>query len=142
MSLSPVELRQLQAARISFAVVLIGIGSAAAHAADIAGKWESSDGPVTITQESDGRYSVAFANVEGTVVGSVVGSSEGDIFQGTWVRKHASERCPSERDGSPYWGGFRVTFYRPETFNGWWYPCTDELVDGMRVESWSGARAK
>jgi hypothetical protein len=121
-----------------FAVVLMAIGSAVAHAADIAGKWESDRGPVTITRASDGRYLVAFAQVEGTVAGSL----DGDVLQGTWVRKHASQPCQSERDGSPYWGGFRVTFYTPEIFQGWWYPCTDELVDGMAVESWSGARAK
>jgi hypothetical protein len=123
---------------IRLAVVLMGIGSTVANAADIAGKWESDRGPVTITRASDGRYLVAFAQVEGTVAGSL----DGDVFQGTWVRKHASQRCQSERDGSPYWGGFRVTFYPSVGFQGWWYPCTDELVDGMAVESWSGVRAK
>jgi hypothetical protein len=123
---------------IRFAVVLIGIGSTVANAADIVGKWESNSGPITITQESDGSYLVAFALVEGTVGGSL----DGDIFQGTWVRKHASQRCQSEREGSPYWGGFRVTFYTPEIFQGWWYQCTDKLVDGMTVESWTGARPK
>jgi hypothetical protein len=130
--------RRRLTACVRFAVVLMGIGSAVANAADIAGQWESDRGPVTITRASDGRYLVAFAQVEGTVAGSL----DGDVFQGTWERKQASQRCQSERDGSPYWGGFRVTFYTPEIFQGWWYPCTDELVDGMAVESWTGARAK
>jgi hypothetical protein len=90
---------------IGFAVVLMGIGLTAANATDIAGKWESDRGPVTITRESGGGYLAAFAQVEGTVAGSL----DGDIFQGTWVRKHAAQRCQSEREGSPYWGGFRVT---------------------------------
>jgi hypothetical protein len=124
--------------RLRFAVVLMGIGSTVANAADIAGKWESDRGPVTITRESDGRYLVAFAKVESTVTGSL----DGDVFQGIWVRKHASQRCQSERDGSPYWGGFRVTFYPSEGFQGWWYPCTDALVDGMAVESSSEVHAK
>jgi hypothetical protein len=80
---------------IRFAVVLMGIGSAVANAADIVGKWESDRGPVTITRASDGRYLVAFAQVEGTVAGSL----DGDVFQGTWVRKHASQRCQSEETG-------------------------------------------
>jgi hypothetical protein len=119
-------------------VVLMAIGSTVANAADIAGRWESDRSPVTITRESDSRYLVAFAQVEGRAAGSL----DGDIFQGTWVRKQTSQRCPSEREGSPYWGGFKVTFHTPEIFQGWWYPCTDGLVDGMAVESWSGARAK
>jgi hypothetical protein len=123
---------------IRFAVVLMGIGSTVANGADIAGKWDSDRGPATITRQPDGRYLVAFAQVEGTVAGSL----DGEVFQGTWVRKQASQRCQSEKAGSPYWGGFKVTFYTPEIFQGWWYPCTDELVDGMAVESWSGARAK
>jgi hypothetical protein len=64
----------------------MAIGSTVANAADIAGQWESDRGPVTITRASDGKYLDAFAQVEGTVAGSL----DGDVFQGTWVRKLAS----------------------------------------------------
>ena len=65
-------------------IVSMAIGSTAVNAADIAGKWESDRGPVTITRKSRRHVLVAFAQVEGRVDGVL----DGDIFQGTWVRKH------------------------------------------------------
>jgi hypothetical protein len=112
-----------------------------AHANDITGAWESNQGPITITKAGDGTYSVDFKLVKGKVVGSL----EGDVFKGTWVRHAEPERCKTEKDGSPFWGGFKVTFY-PEIpgagFQGSWFACTHELKSGMMVENWTGARPK
>jgi hypothetical protein len=116
------------------AIVALGAGSASATAADIAGSWESNQGPITITKSKDGTYAVDFSLIKGKVAGAL----DGEVFQGTWVRANAGERCMSEKDGSPYWGGFRVTFYKPEIFQGYWYNCTHELKSGMSVQNWTG----
>ena len=123
---------------IVMAFASMTFGAATAKGADIVGKWESNQGPMTITQEANGSYSVSFALVKGKVTGSL----KDGVFQGKWVRDEAPEHCTSEREGSLYWGGFKVTFYTPEIFQGYWYWCADELKDGMKVNNWTGARPK
>ena len=130
--------RQLMKTHIGLAFILMAIASTAAKSAEIAGKWESNKGPMTIAKEANGSFSVTFAPAAGKTNGTL----DGNVFQGTWARNDAPERCKSEKEGSPYWGGFKVNFYTPEIFQGYWYGCTDELKDGMAVDNWTGARPK
>ncbi|MGL4396941.1 MAG: hypothetical protein ACRCS9_10420 [Hyphomicrobium sp.] len=115
--------------------------SQALSAPDIAGEWESNQGPMTITANADGTFTVTFSLIKGTVVGAL----DGDVFKGNWVRfdDRLADLCKTEKDGSPYWGGFKVTFYYgpdfPEpSFQGGWTFCGDEV----RFMNWTGARPK
>lgn len=124
-------------------IVAFGIAPQPALAADIAGAWESNQGPMTITRAADGTYAVDFKLIKGTVTGSLASTPDGEVFTGTWVRPAGEPtRCESEKDGSPFWGGFKITFYTPEIFQGSWFSCTLELKSGMLVENWTGARPK
>lgn len=82
--------------------------------------------------------------IKGKVTGTLASTPDGDVFKGTWVRGEGEPptRCETEQDGSPFWGGFQVTFYTPEIFQGSWFSCTHELKNGMTVENWTGARPR
>jgi hypothetical protein len=114
------------------AIVMVAINTGTVHAAEIKGDWETNQGPVTIRMGDDGTYSVSFSMVNGKVVGTL----SGDVFQGTWLRGKADQRCPAEREGSPFWGEFRVTFYTADIFTGYWSYCGDDSQGNV----WTGAR--
>jgi len=132
--------------RLLLLLAALAVTGHPATAADISGAWESNQGPITITKAADGTYAVDFKLIKGKVTGTLVTTDNGDVFSGTWVREAGEpERCKTDQDGSPFWGGFKVTFY-PEIpgagFQGSWFACTHELKSGMMVENWTGARAK
>ena len=129
----------LKGRRLVPAIATLAISSTVVNAADITGKWDSNQGPMTITKESDGTYAVTFKLVEGKVTGNL---DQDGVFKGIWIRETSQETCQTKKDGSPYWGGFKVTFYTPEIFQGYMSWCTEDIVSGQQVENWTGARAK
>lgn len=116
--------------------LIIGTTAGSTQAADITGAWESNQGPMTIAQNSDGTYAVTFALIKGTTIGLL----DGDVLKGNWVRQKEdlAERCKTEKEGSPFWGGFKITFYEGIGFQGAWHFCGDEV----RIMNWTGARPK
>jgi hypothetical protein len=117
------------------AALFLLAASTAAHAADITGAWESNFGPLEIVGNDDGSYTLAFELLHGTVQGNL---GEGDALTGTWVSTNVGPfpSCPSEVDGSPYWGQFDVTFHTPDLFQGYWGFCGDMV----EVAEFTGGR--
>lgn len=116
------------------AIVTMAISTGTVHAAEIEGNWETTQGPVTISRSDDGTYVVSFDLIKGKVAGAL----SGDVFEGTWVRGNHGLRCPTEMEGSPFWGQFKITFYGPPGFTGLWSYCGDN----MQGDTWAGARPK
>lgn len=115
-------------------LMLPAIGAAGANAAEITGAWDTSQGPVSISRSGDGSYAVSFK----LAAGKVVGTLNGDVFKGTWIRDKIGQRCPTQKEGSPFWGDFEVTFYPNNIFVGLWTYCGDT----SRGLNWTGGRPK
>ncbi len=103
-----------------------------AGAEGIVGRWDSNQGPLSITKDAENRYFLTFSRTEGKVTGTLSGKE----FVGTWVRSTGTARCKTSKDGSHFWGAFKVTFHRPEIFQGYWLSCDDE----GNALLWSGGR--
>ncbi len=107
----------------------LAISSTVVNAADITGKWDSNQGPMTITKEVDGTFAVAFKLVEGKVTGSL---DEDGVLKGIWIRETSQETCKPRKTAARIWGGFKVTFYTPEIFQGYMSWCTEDIVSGQQ----------
>lgn len=126
----------VSAVRMLIGSLILVLGTGLAQSAEITGAWESNQGPMIIAQNADGTYAVTFELIQGMTTGAL----KGDVLKGDWVRKKEdlAERCKTEKDGSPFWGGFRITFYEGIGFQGYWHFCGDEV----KVMNWTGARPK
>jgi hypothetical protein len=80
---------------------------------------------VTISKREGNTYVATFSLVQGkSSARSTATPSTAMSSLAPGVRDKAdAPRCPTEKDGSPFSRGFRVTFYTAEGFTGIWSYC-------------------
>jgi hypothetical protein len=102
------------------------------------GKWQTSNGPMTITKAADGAFSLSFEKFPGKATGELYDYGDGDMrMKGAWWDIITAEECPEALEGSKHWGGFDVTFHGPpnldrEVVGGVWTFC--ELIKPMPTD--------
>ncbi|MGD9851981.1 MAG: PPC domain-containing protein [Nitrospirales bacterium] len=70
--------------------------------------------------------------------GRLVGGFDGLVFTGMWVESHSKRKCPSQQNGSAYWGKVRFTFTKNfDAFKGVWGYCED-----VPTKNWDGHRKR
>jgi len=131
MSLSPLRL---------FVVIasLIALPSAA-WAQEISGRWSSDFGPIEIRwDESNQNFagSYSYKGLPAEMHGGL--DAETGVWEGYWIQETSEVACNTTRDGSPYWGRFRLLF-KGDRFLGLWNYCDRRLVNDKR-RRWTGNR--
>jgi len=101
--------------------------------ADFAGPWHTNQGNMHIEQRDNhawGDYELKDGRVRGDV--------DGDLFSGIWTQSSSNRRCFDEREGSHYWGRFRLHLDEDrDHFRGRWAYCNDDFGSGG---DWTGER--
>jgi len=100
-------------------------------AGNVAGKWRTSEGELTLTQ--NGRAVQGSYSSDG---GEIVGEMSGNVLEGYWVENGSAERCATARNGRFHWGRIRWTF-DGNKFAGTWSYCDKPVASGG---GWSGER--
>jgi hypothetical protein len=132
---------------IAGAATIIGLflGSAAAIAQtwpDIAGKWETTYGPLdfTVTDVKDGSGAVTGKSATAPYKsegGTVAGELKGSTLVGHWHEPESSMKCATKRAGTFYWGRIEFAFdAAAKAYEGKWGYCDETPERG-----WSGTRA-
>lgn len=96
------------------------------------GTWSTRYGEMRLTQTKD--------VVAGTYEGGrsmVTGILRDRVFEGIWFKPRSGRACPTEREGTRYWGRLRFRFVNDTSFEGAWGYCGDEPT-----ESWTGTRVE
>lgn len=104
--------------------VLLSCAALAQEAVKVEGRWNTSNGPITISADGAGGYTIAFAQFPGKVTATL----KGDKLTGQWWDVAQIQPCGTESEGTKSWGGFQVTFYGPPNiekpaFQGIWTYC-------------------
>ncbi|MBR2689607.1 MAG: hypothetical protein IKE42_17285 [Aquamicrobium sp.] len=92
---------------LSAAVLLPSL--AMADEIKIDGRWNTGNGPITISRLETGEYTIVFDNYAGKTVGKLADN----VLSGTWQDVAKVTHCPTEQNGSTYWGTFSISFYGP-----------------------------
>ena len=102
-------------------------------AADVAGKWKTSEGDLTL-QISGNQVRGSYTNDGGEIVGKM----NGNVLEGFWIENNASTRCVTPLNGRYFWGRIRWAF-DSDKFAGAWSYCDKPVQIG--AISWSGERS-
>ncbi len=62
--------------------------------------------------------------------GSMTGQIQGDQVEGFWMQESSKQKCSTQKNGSSYWGGFRITFTQGG-YSGKWGYCNEPLTRDM-----------
>lgn len=62
--------------------------------------------------------------------GSMAGQIQGDQVEGFWMQESSKQKCAMQKNGSSYWGGFRIAFTQSGYAGKWGY-CTEPLTRDM-----------
>ena len=123
------------------ALLLTSAASLAASSPDIAGRWDTTYGPldfkVTDIKDAEGvvvgKAATAPYKSEG---GTVAGNLEGSSLVGYWHEPESSKKCASQRAGTWYWGRIEFDFNAAvDKYEGRWGYCDEAPERG-----WSGTR--
>ncbi|MDP2833308.1 MAG: discoidin domain-containing protein [Pseudomonadota bacterium] len=101
--------------------------------AEIAGKWKTSEGELTLNQ-SGNQISGSYSSDGGEIVGAM----NGNVLEGYWIENGSSERCAGAKNGRYHWGRIRWTFQGGK-FTGVWSYC-DKPLPGSGT-GWTGERS-
>lgn len=109
---------------IAVAGILVAWSATADGPPSIAGRWKTTNGPITIAPDGAGRYTLAFDKLPGKVTATLTG----DRLTGRWWNVATAQPCAAESEGTKNWGGFQVSFYGPPAivkpaFQGIWTFC-------------------
>ena len=110
-------------------------GSAAGFADSaitVAGKWQTSEGELTLNQ-SGNQISGKYTNDGGEIVGEM----RGNVLEGFWIENGSSQRCASPKNGRHHWGRIRWSF-EADKFAGAWSYCDSPPPE--KGNNWSGVR--
>ncbi len=107
-------------------------GASANATGQIAGKWKTSEGELTLNQ-SGNQISGSYSNDGGEIVGAM----NGNVLEGYWIENGSSERCASAKNGRYHWGRIRWTFDGNKLAGVWSY-CDKPLPAGGA--NWTGER--
>jgi hypothetical protein len=103
------------------------------HAAPT-GTWHSDFGDVTFPDRSAGNVTAPYDHNNGRISGAL----NGRIYKGTWIQDGSDTPCPTERNGSKFWGDVELRFNAAfDRFNGRWNYCG---TTPFEERSWSGYR--
>jgi len=129
----------LKAGFFGAAALLVSTGAFAVGTVEPVGRWETSNGPMTIEKLADGTLSLTLEKFPGKAIGELYTLGEGgDLrMKGRWWDVIKDRECPEASEGSKHWGGFDVTFHGPPTLDrevlgGVWTFC--ELVKPMPTD--------
>lgn len=101
--------------------------------ADVAGKWKTSEGDLTL-QTSGNQVRGSYTNDNGELIGKM----SGNVLEGFWIESNANERCMTPLNGRYFWGRIRWVF-DANKFAGAWSYCDKPVQSG--ANSWSGERS-
>jgi len=109
-----------------------------ALAQDVSGTWTTNYDPIEIEWDDSlniyiGYY--AYQNLSAKMGGNL---NEEGVWEGYWIQKTSEITCSKNRDGSPYWGRFRIQF-DGNRFLGLWNYCDRRLVNKPDFH-WKGRR--
>ena len=91
--------------------------------AGIPGVWDTNlEGPITLTQEGNSVRGI-HNRVEN---GEIVGTLNGNVFDGFWIEDKSDQKCASAKNGRYYWGKIQMTF-NGTTLDGKWGYCDGGL---------------
>jgi len=95
--------------RFCLLVLMLLPSVAMADDVKVEGRWNTANGPLTISRADTGEYTLVFDKFPGKVAGTL----SGEAMNGEWRDVVKSQPCATEKDGSPYWGTFSINFYGP-----------------------------
>lgn len=107
-------------------------GEYSGPAANVAGKWKTSEGELTLNQTGN-RVQGTYANDGGEIEGEV----RGNVLEGWWIENSSGQNCGVERNGRRHWGRVRWVFEADRFVGGWNY--CDRSV-GPEDRRWTGER--
>ena len=110
----------------------VGASAIATASGNVAGKWRSSEGEITLTQS--GRAVKGGYNNDG---GEIVGEMNGNVLEGYWIENSSGERCATAKNGRYHWGRIRWTFDGGKFIGNWSY-CDKPVASGG---GWNGERS-
>lgn len=106
--------------------------ASAAPPAWLAGKWQTSEGMLTLNQ-SGARVTGTYTNDGGEIEGEV----KGNVLEGWWIENSSGQNCGVARNGRKHWGRIRWIFDDGRFVGGWSY--CDAGVD-PKATNWKGER--
>jgi tetratricopeptide (TPR) repeat protein len=106
-----------------------GTQSAASPPASVSGKWRTSEGELTLTQ--NGR---AISGSYPQDRGEIIAEMDGNVLEGYWIEDAANKRCATAKKGRFYWGRIKWIF-TGDRFSGSWGYCEE-----APVRPWTGER--
>lgn len=62
--------------------------------------------------------------------GHMTGQVQGDQVEGFWMQESSKQKCTTQKNGSSYWGGFRISFTQ-SGYSGKWSYCNEPLTRDM-----------
>ncbi len=95
--------------RVCLSVAILLPSLAMADEIKIDGRWNTANGPITISRLETGEYAIVFDKYAGKTVGKLADN----VLSGTWQDVAKVTPCPTEQNGSTYWGTFSISFYGP-----------------------------
>ncbi|HRH81290.1 MAG TPA: hypothetical protein PLW81_09615 [Thiobacillaceae bacterium] len=101
-------------------------------AANVAGKWKTSEGELTLNQAGN-KVTGSYANDGGEIEGEV----RGNVLEGVWIENSSGQNCGVARNGRKHWGRIRWVFDGNRFVGGWSY-C--EGAVGPEDRRWTGER--
>jgi hypothetical protein len=102
----------------------------------ISGKWETSEGQMTLSQTG-----ITVTGVYAQDNGHITGTFNNNVLDGYWYEDSSGQRCVSPRTNGAgqstyYWGGIKFQF-GSDKFTGTWGYC-----ESSAGHPWSGTRMK
>ena len=114
-------------------VRFVGLRQKGEGGLDLTGSWRTNYGELSLTQS--GRHIAGTYGGNGGLTGEV----DGNTVTGYWERSGPTVLCPTERDGTRWWGRFVWTVNEANTaFAGANSAC--EAEPRPPVNAWSGTR--
>lgn len=97
--------------RVCLSLAILLPSAAVADEIRIDGRWNTANGPLTISRLDTGEYAIVFDKCTGRTVGKLADN----VLSGTWQDVVKTQPCSAEQGGSTYWGTFSISFYGPPT---------------------------
>ena len=98
-------------------------------------EWTTDFGRLSLTVEDGQVVRGVYPDYQGRFVGAITYAGPEAVLDGVWIQPRSELRCPTTREGSPFWGLVRWVARADGSLSGQWSYCDRPLGSGG---AWNG----